>query len=79
MFYGNLQHASGAVTHLGDNLTGADDGDDEQIVLDLSLMPANISRIAFTVTIYVGKPDGRILDKYPMPLFVSTTKTMEKN
>ncbi|MFR6292145.1 MAG: TerD family protein [Peptococcaceae bacterium] len=55
VFYGNLQHASGAVTHLGDNLTGAGDGDDEQIVLDLSLMPANISRIAFTVTIYDGE------------------------
>ena len=55
MFYGNLQHASGAVTHLGDNLTGAGDGDDEQIILDLSLMPANINRIAFTVTIYDGE------------------------
>ncbi len=55
VFYGNLQHASGAVTHLGDNLTGAGDGDDEQIVLDLSLIPANISRIAFTVTIYDGE------------------------
>ena len=55
VFYGNLQHASGAVTHLGDNLTGAGDGDDEQIILDLSLMPANINRIAFTVTIYDGE------------------------
>ena len=55
VFYGNLQHGSGAVTHLGDNLTGAGDGDDEQIILDLSLMPANINRIAFTVTIYDGE------------------------
>jgi tellurium resistance protein TerD len=52
IFYGNLSHASGAVVHLGDNLTGAGDGDDEQIKVDLSLVPANISRIAFTVTIY---------------------------
>lgn len=52
IFYGNLNHASGAVTHMGDNLTGAGDGDDEQIKVNLSLVPANISKIAFTVTIY---------------------------
>ena len=52
IFYGNLVHQSGAVEHMGDNLTGSGDGDDEQIVVDLSRVPANIERIAFTVTIY---------------------------
>lgn len=52
VFFGNLTHASGAVQHMGDNLTGAGDGDDEQIKLNLSAVPANISKIAFTVTIY---------------------------
>ncbi len=52
VFYGNLQHTSGAVNHMGDNLTGAGDGDDEQIQVDLSKVPANIEKIAFTVTIY---------------------------
>ena len=52
VFYGNLQHPSGAVEHMGDNLTGAGDGDDEQIKVDLSLVPENIQRVAFTVTIY---------------------------
>lgn len=52
IFYGNLEHQSGAVVHLGDNRTGAGEGDDEQIEVDLSLVPANIERIAFTVTIY---------------------------
>ena len=37
---------------MGDNLTGVGDGDDEQIKIDLSKIPANITRIAFTVTIY---------------------------
>ena len=37
---------------MGDNLTGAGDGDDEQIKIDLSKIPANITKIAFTVTIY---------------------------
>ena len=52
IFYNNLKHSSGAVEHLGDNLTGAGDGDDEQIKVDLSLVPANVSKIAFTVTIH---------------------------
>ncbi len=52
IFYGNLKHTSGAVEHMGDNLTGSGDGDDEQIVVDLSKIPAHIERIAFTVTIY---------------------------
>ena len=52
VFYGNLTHPSGAVQHMGDNLTGAGDGDDEQIVVDLSKMPANIEKVVFTVTIY---------------------------
>lgn len=52
VFYGNLKHASNAVTHMGDNLTGEGDGDDEQIRVDLSKIPDNISKIAFTVTIY---------------------------
>lgn len=52
VFYGNLSHPSGAVAHQGDNLTGAGEGDDEQILIDLAQVPANIERIAFTVTIY---------------------------
>ena len=52
VFYGNLQHASGGVTHTGDNLTGAGDGDDEQIKVDLSMLPDSVTHIAFTVTIY---------------------------
>jgi len=52
VFYGNLKHKSGAVEHLGDNLTGAGEGDDEQIKIDLSLVPADVEKIDFTVTIY---------------------------
>ncbi len=52
IFYGNLTHPSGSVQHMGDNLTGAGDGDDEQIKVDLSKVPENITKIAFSVTIY---------------------------
>lgn len=52
VFYNQLKHPSGAVEHMGDNLTGAGEGDDEQIKVDLSKVPANIQKIDFTVTIY---------------------------
>ena len=52
IFYGNLTHSSESVKHMGDNRTGEGDGDDEQIEIDLTKIPANIDKIAFTVTIY---------------------------
>ena len=52
IFYGNLTHPSEAVKHMGDNLTGEGEGDDEQIEVDLTKIPANVEKIAFTVTIY---------------------------
>lgn len=51
VFYNNKKHSSGAVETAGDNLTGQGDGDDEQIKVDLSLVPENIAKIVFTVTI----------------------------
>ena len=52
VFYGNQKHASGSVVHCGDNRTGEGDGDDEQIMVDLSTVPADVEKIDFTVTIY---------------------------
>ena len=59
VFYGNLSHPSGSVVHQGDNLTGIGDGDDEQIKIDLSKVPENVTKIAFTVTIYEPEQIGR--------------------
>ena len=52
VFYGNLKHSSGGVEHLGDNLTGVGDGDDEQIKVDLAKLPPSVTHVAFTATIY---------------------------
>lgn len=52
VFYNNKEHASGSVTHMGDNKTGEGDGDDEVINIDLNAVPANIDKIDFTVTIF---------------------------
>lgn len=52
IFYNNLSGANGSVIHQGDNLTGDGDGDDEQILINFAKVPANISKVAITITIY---------------------------
>ena len=52
VFYNNLRHRTGAVQHMGDNLTGAGEGDDEQIIVELSQVPAEYDKVLIVVTIY---------------------------
>ena len=52
VYFGNLRHKSGTVQHMGDNLTGAGDGDDEQIIIDLASVPAEYDKIVIVVNIY---------------------------
>lgn len=59
VFYGNLASSDGTVTHLGDNLTGAGDGDDEQIKVDLAGLPAEAAKVIFPVTVYEADSRGQ--------------------
>ena len=59
VFFHNLRHSSGAIVHMGDNLTGGGDGDDEQIMIDLPGVPASIDRLVFVVNIYDGTVRGQ--------------------
>lgn len=52
VYFGNLVHKSGTVRHMGDNLTGAGEGDDEQILMDLAKIPPEYDRIVMVVNIY---------------------------
>lgn len=52
IYFGNLKSNDGSVQHSGDNLTGDGDGDDEQVMIDLSRVPANIQKLVFVVNIY---------------------------
>lgn len=52
IYFGNLRHRSGTVQHMGDNLTGAGDGDDEQIMIELSRVPQEYDKIVVVVNIY---------------------------
>jgi tellurium resistance protein TerD len=52
VFFNNLTSPDGSVQHLGDNLTGEGEGDDEQVRVTLSTVPADVDRIVFPVSIY---------------------------
>lgn len=52
VYFGNLRHKSGTIQHMGDNLTGAGEGDDEQIIVDLARIPGEYDRIVIVVNIY---------------------------
>ena len=52
IYFGNLRHKSGTVTHMGDNLTGAGEGDDEQIIVELARVPSEYDKIVIVVNIY---------------------------
>lgn len=55
IFYNNPKNSNGSVVHTGDNRTGAGDGDDEKVDVDLAAVPAEIDKIAFCITIYDGQ------------------------
>jgi len=52
VFFNNLKSPDGAVEHTGDNLTGEGEGDDEQVKVNLSLVPVEVDKIVFPVSIY---------------------------
>lgn len=52
VFFNNLTSPDGAVVHLGDNLTGEGDGDDEVVTVDLSALSPSVMRVVFAVSIY---------------------------
>lgn len=52
VYFGNLTHYTRSVQHMGDNLTGEGDGDDEQIVIDLNNVPQKYDKIVLAVNIY---------------------------
>ena len=52
IFYNQLKSGCGSVQHTGDNQTGAGEGDDETIMIDLGRVPPEVQKISFTVTIH---------------------------
>lgn len=59
IFYNQTRSPEGSVEHTGDNRTGAGDGDDEAVKIDLAKVPAEVQKIAITVTIHDAESRGQ--------------------
>jgi tellurium resistance protein TerD len=59
VFYNNKKGASDSVEHMGDNRSGEGEGDDEQVKVDLSKVPADVKKLVFAVTIHEAEARGQ--------------------
>ena len=64
VWFRQLKSKDGSIVHTGDNRTGAGDGDDEQIVVDLSQVPANVKSLVFTVNSFTGQSFSQVQNAY---------------
>ncbi len=60
VWFGQLKSKDGSIVHTGDNRTGAGEGDDEQIIVDLSKVPANVKTLIFVVNSFTGQNFSQI-------------------
>ncbi|MBI2571365.1 MAG: TerD family protein [Candidatus Schekmanbacteria bacterium] len=64
VWYRQLHSRDGSVVHTGDNVTGAGEGDDEQIIVDLANVPADVATMLFLVTSYSGQGFSSVANAY---------------
>ena len=60
VWYSQLRSRDGSILHTGDNRTGAGDGDDESVKVDLTSVPANVATLVFTVNSFTGQGFSQI-------------------
>ena len=64
VYFGQLRSQDGSIQHSGDNRTGEGDGDDEQIAVALTRIPAHIKTLVFTVSNYTGQDFSKVENAY---------------
>jgi len=64
VYFGHLKSKDGSIVHTGDNRTGAGDGDDEQIIVELDKVPANVKSLVFTVNSFTGQTFDSVENAY---------------
>ena len=55
VYFGHLTHKTNCIVHMGDNLTGEGNGDDEQIMIDLAMLPPEYDKIIIVVNIFQAR------------------------
>lgn len=64
VYFGHLKSRDGSIVHTGDNRTGAGEGDDEQIKVELNKIPAHVKALVFTVNSYTGQSFESVENAY---------------
>lgn len=64
VYFGQLKSRDGSITHTGDNRTGDGDGDDEQIIVDLTRVPEQVTALVFTVNSFAGQTFDAVANAY---------------
>jgi tellurium resistance protein TerZ len=64
VWFRQLKSRDGSIVHTGDNRTGAGDGDDEQIIVDLARVPPNVKSLVFTVNSFTGQNFSQVQNAY---------------
>lgn len=64
VWFRQLKSRDGSIVHTGDNRTGAGEGDDEQIIVDLARVPANVKSLVFTVNSFTGQSFSQVENAY---------------
>lgn len=64
VWFRQLRSRDGSITHTGDNRTGDGDGDDEQIIVNLDSVPANVKSLVFTVNSFTGQDFSQVANAF---------------
>jgi tellurium resistance protein TerZ len=78
VWFRQLKSKDGSIVHTGDNRTGAGDGDDEQIVVDLNSVPANVKSLVFTVNSFTGQSFAQVQNAFCRIINASNNKEIAK-
>ena len=78
IWFRQLKSRDGSIVHTGDNRTGAGDGDDEQINVDLNQVPANVKSLVFTVNSFTGQTFAQVQNAYCRLLDASSGKEVAR-
>ncbi|SHH26135.1 TerD family protein [Massilia sp. CF038] len=78
VWFRQLKSRDGSIVHTGDNRTGAGDGDDEQIIVDLANVPANVKSLVFTVNSFTGQSFAQVQNAFCRIVNTSNNKEVAK-
>jgi tellurium resistance protein TerZ len=78
VWFQQLRSEDGSIIHTGDNRTGAGDGDDEQIIVDLAALPRNVETLVFTVNSFTGDTFEKIENAYCRLVDATTGKEIAR-